>query len=652
MALDASQMSDIHQIVYRRPSGSNGMILQAGTSLTDRASGGRWLRRLEPWLRAGGPSGRGYLNLGEMAVLIRWHDDAGSSHSWRFAHAFVAKPSVLTSRFALLVPDLPAKVPSLPSGEFELPVVDPSLIRLSEPAETERRARSAEAVELVVPLLARILAGEQNITMQLTQRALPDAVLWGLLSLLEMLGDARPVSFLTNATGQIPAMLGLFISFRPGAAALQPDSGFETVARSLAVSYASSPAELLRALRQHGQPQRPDGARRIALLADSWLRPGPATVSGHATADDQTATGSANHPESVDSNTAAGGNKVICPICLTPIDNWNTLPRYRWDDQWETYVELNIPVEVTGPLRVDMELGSYRRCPDTFKVMPDNEHHLPADYGNFGAPVILGFVGLTASGKTHLLASMVGAMQAGLRQYDITCRALDRALHKKFEKERVRPLLNENEVLPGTAEGIVTFADAFLMRHARGSARPVVLFDIAGGDLANVDKAKKFLGIVNGLFFIVDPSQIEAGGVGDATFNNVLDLLKYTGRLEDEVSAAIVLNKADLVRFDDPVTRWLRSDGPALDADDFLLESRDVYAYLHAMSAAPWTLPYEECAKATLHVASPTGGVGHGEGEGAVYPRGVSPRRVLRPMLAMLAMTGVLTGPEAEKVGK
>jgi hypothetical protein len=644
-------MSNLDQIVYRAPSGPGGMVLQAGTSLTDPTSGDRWLRRLEPWLRAGGPQGRGYLNSGRTAALIRWHGNPGSRHVWQFAQVFVAKSAALTGRYALLVPDLPAKAPSLPSRNLQLPLVDTSVLPLVSSGETERRARSQAAIELLVPLLARILGGERNVTMPWPQRVLPDAVVWGLLSILEMLGDTRPVSFLTHASGQTPEAPGLFVSFRPGAAALPPDPGFETVARGLATSYADGPAELRQTLRQHGLPGLPDGADRIALLLDLWPQSRPEATSGPPPADNGLVTGPAGHPQTDDSHPAMGGDQVICPICLTPIDNWDTLPRYRWDDQQGTYVELVIPAEVTGPQRIDMELGSYRRCPDTFKVMPDNEHHLPADYGNFGAPVILGFVGLTASGKTHLLSAMVGAMRTGLRQYGITCRALDRAVHKRFEEERVRPLLNNNEVLPGTPEGVVTFADAFLMQNGKEKARPVVLFDVAGGDLANVGSTRKFLGIADGLFFIVDPSQIEAGGVGDATFNNVLDLLKYSGRLENQVGAAIVLNKADLLRFQDPVTRWLRSDGMALDADEFLLESRDVYAYLHAQGADLWTLPYEECTKATLHVASPTGGVGEGEGEGAVYPRGVTPRRVLRPMVAMLAMTGVLTGSEAEKVG-
>jgi hypothetical protein len=58
------------------------------------------------------------------------------------------------------------------------------------------------------------------------------------------------------------------------------------------------------------------------------------------------------------------------------------------------------------------------------------------------------------------------------------------------------------------------------------------------------------------------------------------------------------------------------------------------------------------CNKTTLHVASPTGGAKEeGEEKSRKYPRGVTPLRVLRPLVAMLAMTGVLTGPQAEMIG-
>jgi hypothetical protein len=212
----------------------------------------------------------------------------------------------------------------------------------------------------------------------------------------------------------------------------------------------------------------------------------------------------------------------------------------------------------------------------------------------------------------------------------------------------VNPLISHNKVLHGTREGIVEFADAFLMSYQGGPERPVALFDVAGGDLARVDETNQFLWIADGLFFVIDPDHMTTRRVGDETFSNVLDVIRESAH-PGPVSAAIILNKADKLRFDEPVTRWLRSESKALDAAEFLRESADVYAYLHAKEAGALAGAYQVCDKATLHVASPTGG--SGDGEGGVYPRGVTPRRVLRPLVAMLAMTGVLTGPEAEQVG-
>jgi hypothetical protein len=71
-------MSTLDQIIYRAPSGPRGIILQAAASLQDPGSGDLWLRRLDPWLRAGGPLGRGYLNFGAESALIRWHDNTTS----------------------------------------------------------------------------------------------------------------------------------------------------------------------------------------------------------------------------------------------------------------------------------------------------------------------------------------------------------------------------------------------------------------------------------------------------------------------------------------------------------------------------------------------------------------------------------------------
>ncbi len=334
---------------------------------------------------------------------------------------------------------------------------------------------------------------------------------------------------------------------------------------------------------------------------------------------------------------------MTCPICLHEIHDWDTQPYWRWDAPLQDYVELAIPPGFNARQRGHLVRGAYVRCPAPQADM-HTEHYLPVNYGRFGPPVLLGFIGLTRSGKSHLLASMVGAIQSDeLQKYGITSRPIDNALHQRFLEGWVDPLFKQDKVLPGTQEGIVTFADAFIMRCQDGPERAVALFDVAGGDLARVDETKYFLEIANGLFFVIDPEHLRVSRLGDETFRNVLNVVEDNQR-PGQVSAAIVLNKADKVRFEDPVTRWLRSDSGVLDPEEMLLESADVYAYLNHSHALALASPYRACDRATLHVASPTGGAGDGEGENGVYPRGVTPRRVLRPLVAMLAMTGVMTG--------
>jgi hypothetical protein len=319
------------------------------------------------------------------------------------------------------------------------------------------------------------------------------------------------------------------------------------------------------------------------------------------------------------------------------------------------YAELPVPQGLNQTQLEHHLHGARIRCPAPQGDTLIGPHYLPAGYGLFGPPVVLGFVGLTHSGKSHLLASMVGAIVAReLEHYEISTSPLDHAWHRRFMDAWVSPLLKHGKVLPGTREGrVVEFADAFLMKRRGASDQVVALFDVAGGDLARLDETKQFLWIANGLFFVVDPDRLNDQWAEDETFGNVLDVVRKRAR-RGPVSAAIVLNKADMLRFEEPVDRWLRSDGSVprgggLDSVEFLRESADVYAYLEARNALAMAEPYEVCDKATLHVASPTGGAD--TGEGGVYPRGVTPRRVLRPLVAMLAMTGVLTGPEAERVG-
>jgi hypothetical protein len=657
-------MSALDQIVYRTSGSARGNIRLAATSLAEHGAADRWLDVLRPWLQAGTPAGRGYLHLGRQAALLRWKDDAARGYAPQFAHVLIGPAIAMSANRALEFPGLPADLRLPRSAHLSrVPVAAPG--PGTAPSAIETRARSAAAIELLVPLLSRTLAGEQHVTMPWTAALLPEAVLWGMVSILAMIGDSRPISFLTHAVSQAEAPAGLFILFRQGVATPPTDPGFGQAAVGLATSFADNPAQLRRALLQHGIPGQGDQAARVARLLDLWPSRAPA---GHGPSGDGHLRGGQAinaYPGSTHTVNAyldgqtpgpltprpGTAGKVICPICLHEIDNWTGMPNWHWDSAQNSYVELRIPEDASSQYRSRLQRGALIRCPDPHQVMK-NEHYLPADYGNFGPPVVLGFIGVTSSGKSHLLTAMVGEMERdGLRGYGINSRPVDHALHKRFLDGAVRPLMTEGRVLPGTQEGVVAFADAFLISPAGGHSRPVALFDVAGGELTRVEDAKQFLEIADGLFFVVDPAQLNPDGLGDDTFNTVLDLVKSTGRLPDQVSAAIVLNKADMVRFEDPVALWLRSDSEVLDAAEFVEESADIYAFLGNRGAAAWTRPYHECAKATLHAASPTGGAGQRDGETDVFPRGVTPRRVLRPLVAMLAMTGVLTGAEAERVG-
>jgi hypothetical protein len=343
--------------------------------------------------------------------------------------------------------------------------------------------------------------------------------------------------------------------------------------------------------------------------------------------------------------------QISCPICLSRI-TWGNLPKWRFDPSQNDYVQLVIPQNASPEQTTRMERDAAVRCPDPAGMM--DTHYLPADYGSYGRPVLIGFIGETRSGKSHLLAAMVGEIERGaLSTHGIRRSPIDSALHHRFLDEHVWPLLDENRVLENTPEGIISFVDAYLMTPKNGPQRPVALFDVSGNDLIDVRAPKSFLDIVDGLVFVVDAAQLHgqergSSGSGDRAFKAVIDVVR--DRLP-EIRVAVVLNKADLVRFDDPITKWwLRPESEPLDAELMLSESADVYAYLQSQGAKAWISDFDHCTKVTLHVVSATGGR-HDQDTGKTYPRGVTPRRVVMPLVSLLAMTGVLQGPQAQRVG-
>ena len=153
-------MSAVDRITYRASDGSGGSIHEAATSLWDQAGSDRWLRRLEPWLRAGRPQSSAYLDFGEQAAFIRWHAEAGSSH-WQYALALVGGSNVLTTRHAVELPD--AGLAALLQGDGHLPLGSGE--RDSAQDAVELAARSADACALLIPLLAHALRGERRVAM-------------------------------------------------------------------------------------------------------------------------------------------------------------------------------------------------------------------------------------------------------------------------------------------------------------------------------------------------------------------------------------------------------------------------------------------------------------------------------------------------------
>jgi len=122
----------------------------------------------------------------------------------------------------------------------------------------------------------------------------------------------------------------------------------------------------------------------------------------------------------------------------------------------------------------------------------------------------------------------------------------------------------------------------------------------------------------------------------------------------ERLPAVIAVTKADRLRYVPPVDRWLRrSNERTVDAGRIRAESRDVYAYLHQLGAYASLRPFTAFPRCTLHFVSASGGDANPAGNVSDrhFPRGIRPTRVLEPLVSILAMTDMITGREAEKVG-
>ncbi|MGW0810940.1 hypothetical protein [Nonomuraea sp. NPDC002799] len=327
---------------------------------------------------------------------------------------------------------------------------------------------------------------------------------------------------------------------------------------------------------------------------------------------------------------------MLCPICLHEFA-WSEDELYERTPAGQ-YQRLSLE-HVTGARRTDLLRAAHVRCPAPV-TDPSLEHHLPYTYVQHGRPLVIGLVGGPETGKTHLLAAMIGAIeQGGLRSYGLTADAVDIERHAEYVNAYVRPLMVERTALSRTTHRATAEpVDALLVSDGRHTTA-VAFFDIAGELLrSSSHEATRFIPAVGGLLFVIDAAT-QPARMGDEAFRAVLDRLPKTGGRLD-IPAAIAVTKSDSVRFQAPVDTWLYDLPGGLDPADVVKESRDVYAFLHRRGAQAWLSPYDKCRKCTLHFVSATGA----EATDGRFPRGVRPRRVLAPLISLFAMTGVLRG--------
>ncbi|HEX3961346.1 MAG TPA: hypothetical protein VHZ03_32780 [Trebonia sp.] len=103
---------------------------------------------------------------------------------------------------------------------------------------------------------------------------------------------------------------------------------------------------------------------------------------------------------------------------------------------------------------------------------------------------------------------------------------------------------------------------------------------------------------------------------------------------------ATVVAKSDLLIHRYPeVSRWLLNTD--VDMSNVEQESEDVYAFLATNNAAEYLRPAHSFIDTTLHFISATGTA---VGRSGKYPE-FRPRRVLQPVLTLLAMIGAIDRP-------
>lgn len=355
---------------------------------------------------------------------------------------------------------------------------------------------------------------------------------------------------------------------------------------------------------------------------------------------------------------------VRCPICMDFTEWPSGEFVYLWSDDQERMARHDL-VDLDQAKRTEHRLRGYQACENPHGAPSAPRHFLPALYAEYEEPLVVGLVGGSQAGKTHLLTAMIReVLRGGLAPYDLRAQPLDFRAHRFFYRDFLEKF-EKGEQLAATGRDVNAggFAESLLITGPDGTRRPIVFFDVAGEDLEQVDttdRGGRFLVATGAVIFVYAPedpltqreifAQIPAGRDLDDAYR--LSLARITAAQDaDQLPVTIAVTKADRLRYRPPADFWLRRGAETgLNAARIREESRDAYAYLHAVGAAVAVAPYAEFERCTLHFVSASGG--DVQAERKEFSRGVRPLRVLEPLVSILAMAGVLTGPEAQKVGR
>lgn len=348
---------------------------------------------------------------------------------------------------------------------------------------------------------------------------------------------------------------------------------------------------------------------------------------------------------------------VVCPNCGRSVD-WAAAEPVSIGDGGEPVPLRRDPRETDDSWNERLQTA-YRTCSGLGR--PDS-HLLPYDYDRY-RHVVIGMVGSSDAGKSTLLAAMIHRLCSGdpaFARLGLQVEPLDLASHRRYVTSTVDRLMRRQRLSNTRANKQIVFRTVLKVTNREGGAFAVSFFDVAGEQLARSDPDVRFYATADALIFVVDSARLPRPGrpqpTGESTFEEALRRLSGRASVSSTfipVPAAVVVAKADLIRFDDPLVGYWLAKGSADEETELSTveeESADVYTYLTLRGATAWLAPASRCYKSTLHFASAT----NGSPTGDTYDGAFRQVRVLKPLLSVFAMTGILDErllePDSEQV--